>query len=97
METNCELSRRGARLRGDDGAERNRKFGNRCYISGEGDRADGCEALLGSIDEPVEGGTVTASRAMRAEGGFDRIVVLMHDMGDRIHRERQQQADEGDS
>jgi hypothetical protein len=28
---------------------------------------------------------------------FDRIVVLMDDVGDRIHRERQQQADERSS
>ncbi len=53
-------------------------------------------ALLGGIDQPVEGGTVAARRTMGAER-FDRIVVLVDDVGDRIHRKRQQQADERSS
>lgn len=93
MTTDCELSRRPARLRGDGGAEGNRNIGNRRYISNDGDGGDGREALFGSIDQPVEGGAVAASRAVGAKC-FDGIVVLMDDVGDRIHRERQQHADE---
>ena len=45
------------------------------------------------IDQAVEGGTVAAGRAMGAQC-FDRIVVPVDDVGDRIHGERQQQGDE---
>lgn len=31
---------------------------------------------------------------MRAQGGLGCFVMPVHDMSDRIHRERQQQADE---
>jgi hypothetical protein len=97
METNCELSRRAARLRGNERAESNATTGNRCYITGEHRGRDGGIALFGGIDQAVEGGTVTAGRAVRAEGGFDRIVVPVHDVSHRIHREREQQAGEEDS
>lgn len=50
--------------------------------------------MLGRIDQAVEGRAVTASRAMGRERD---IVMSMNDMGDGIQRERQQQADEGDS
>lgn len=51
--------------------------------------------MLGRIDQAVEGCAVTASRSMGGERCD--IVMSMNDMGDRIQRERQQQADEGDS
>lgn len=97
MTTDCELSRRAARLRGDGGAEGNSNVGNRRYISDDGDGGEGRVALLRGIDQPVEGGTVAARRTMGAERCFDRIVVLVNDVGDRIHRKRQQQADERSS
>lgn len=96
MATDCELSRRAARLRGDGGAKGNRSIGNRRYISNDGDGGDRRIALFRGIDQPVEGGTVAARRTMGAEC-FDRIVVLVDDVGDRIHRKRQQQADERSS
>lgn len=96
MATDCELSRRRARLRGDGGAEGNGNFGDRCYISSHGDGRDRRKALLWGIDQAIERGTVAAGRTMSAEC-FDRIVVLVDDVGDRIHRERQQQADERSS
>lgn len=94
MSANCELSRRAARLRGDDGAKNSGAIGNRDDITGEHGRRDCRIALLGRIDQAVEGGTVAAGRAVHPEAGFDRIVVPVHDMGHRIHGERQQQADE---
>lgn len=52
--------------------------------------------MLGRIDQAVESGAIAAGRAMG--GGLSRdIVMSMNDMGDGIQRERQQQADEGDS
>lgn len=96
MTTDCELSRRCARLRADDGAEGNGNFGNRRYISGNGAGRDGREALFWRIDQAVEGGTIAAGRTMGGER-FDGGVVLVDDMGDRVHGKRQQQADERSS
>ena len=52
-------------------------------------------AVLGGIHQPIEGGAVTAGRAMRR--GSLNGVMPMDDVRDRIQRERQQQADESDS
>lgn len=92
----CELSRRRARLRADDGAGGNRNFGDRRRISGNGDGRHRREALFGGVDQAVEGCAITAGRTMGADC-FDRSVVLVNDMGDRIHGKRQQQADERSS
>ena len=83
-------------MRGDGGAEGNRSVGDRSYISGDRERGDRRIALFRGIDQSVEGCTVAAGRTMSAEC-FDRVVVLVDDVGDRIHRKRQQQADERSS
>ena len=93
MDTDCELSRRSARLRDEEGAGRNRVGAGGCYITCGYRRSERRIALLGSVDQPVESGTVAARRSVGAES-LDRIVVRVHDVSDRIHRERQQQADE---
>ena len=80
-------------MRGDGGTEGNRNVGNWSYISSQGYGGDRRVALLGSIDQTVEGGTVAARRTVSAES-FDRIVVLVDDVRDRVHRERQQHGDE---
>lgn len=80
-------------MRDDGGAEGNGSVGGRRYITGDNGGVDRRVALLGRIDQRIEGGTVAAGRTMRAPR-FGRFVVLMHDMGNRIHGERQQQAGE---
>jgi len=51
--------------------------------------------MLGRIDQAVERCAVTASRSMGRERRD--IVMSMNDMRDGIQRERQHQANEGDS
>jgi hypothetical protein len=93
MDTDCELSRRSARLRGEAGVGRNRNGTGRCHITGGYQRSERRIALLGSVDQAVESGTVATRWSVRPEC-LDRIVVRVHDVGDRIHREGEQQADE---
>lgn len=82
-------------MRGEAGADRDGKLSHRRDISGDDGRGERRVIVLGCIDQAVEGGAVAASRAM---GGLSRdIVMSMNDMGHGIQRERQQQADEGDS
>jgi hypothetical protein len=96
VEANCWLQRRTARLRGEAGADRDRKLSDRRDISGDDGDGERRVVVLGRIDQAVESGAIAASRAMG--GGLRRdIVMSMNDMGDGIQRERQQQADEGDS
>lgn len=82
-------------MRSEAGAGRERKLINRRDISGD----DGCGerrvAMLGRIDQAVESRAVTASRSVYRLNSD--VVMPMNDMGDGIQRERQQQADEGDS
>jgi hypothetical protein len=94
--TNCELSRRPARLRGGNATECDRSGRQRGDDTGHQSGGDRGIALFGSIDETIERGTVGAGRTVRAEG-LNRVVMLVDDMGDGIQRERQQQADECDS
>lgn len=96
MDADCELTRRCARLRGDAGAAGSRNVGSRRYVTSRDDRGLRRMALPGRIDQPVEGSAVAAGRAVGAES-LHRIVVAMHDVGNGIRRERQQQADEHDS
>lgn len=96
VEANCWLQRRTARLRGEAGADRGGKLSHRRDISGDDGGGDRRVIVLGRIDQAAEGGAVAASRAM--SGGLSRDIVMpMNGMGDGIQRERQQQADEGDS
>lgn len=47
------------------------------------------------VGEPVEGGAITARKAMRGRGSCG--IVLMSNMRDRVEREDQQQSGEEDS
>ena len=96
LETNCGLSRRAARLRGEAGAECGGDLGNRRDISGNDDRGQRAVAMLGRIDEPIEGCAVAARRAM-GRGRFDDVVVAVNDVRDGIQRERQHHGDERSS
>lgn len=71
-------------------------LGNRRYISSDEDRRQRRMAVLGRIEQSIEGGAVATRRSMsgrRLHAG----VVPMDDVSDRIQRERQQQAHEDDS
>lgn len=94
--TNCELSRRRARLGGGAGTEGNGSVSDRRDITGNDGCGQRCVTMLGRIDDAGEGGAVAAGRAMRRQG-LNGVVVPMHDMRDGIQRERQQQGGECDS
>ena len=79
------------------GANRNRKLRDGRDITGDENRSERRVLMIGRIDQPGEGGTVTARRTMRRQRGLGALVMAMDHMRHRIERERQHHGNECDS